>query len=256
MTELFSIVGKRVLITGGAQGLGRMIAERLLQAGAQVIITSRKPEVAEEAAEAMRRFGECIGLQANLSSAEGTVALADQIKAQQRPLHVLINNAGKTWGAPLENFPDKAWPDIMSINVQAPFTLLRELLPVLRATGTADDPARVINLGSYVGLAVERLPAYSYAASKAAIHHLTRVLAADLAESHITVNAVAPGYFSTRMTSTIDKAHMRELPKRIPLGRMGTPDDIAGACIFLSSRAGAYLTGILLPVDGGMSGCR
>ena len=256
MAELFNIAGKHALITGGAQGLGRMIAERFLQAGAQVIITSRKAEVSRQAATAMQVFGDCIGLEANLSNPEGTVALADQIKAMDRPLHVLINNAGKTWGASLESFPDKAWPDIMSINVQSPFTLVRELLPVLRATGTAEDPARVLNIGSYVGLAVERLPAYSYAASKAAIHHLTRVLAADLAASNITVNAIAPGYFSTRMTAALDKAHMEQMPQRIPLGRLGAADDIAGACVYLSSRAAAYLTGVLLPVDGGLSGCR
>lgn len=253
MSDLFGVAGKRVLITGGAQGLGNMIAQRLLRAGAQVIITSRKPDVCKEAAESLQAYGDCIGLQADLASAEGAVALADQIKALGKPLHVLVNNAGKMWGAPLESFPDKAWPDLMAINVQTPFTLTRELLPLLRASATPDDPARIINMGSLVGHVVEMRPAFPYAASKAAIHHLTRVLAAHLAPSHITVNAIAPGFFSTRMTASLD---LDEMSDRIPLGRLGSPDDIAAACIYLSSRAGAYLTGIILPVDGGMSGCR
>lgn len=203
MSDLFGVAGKRVLITGGAQGLGNMIAERLLCAGAEVIITSRKLEASQEAAMALQAHGKCIGLQADLSTADGAVALADQIKALGEPLHVLINNAGKVWGAPLESFPDKAWPDIMSINVQTPFTLTHELLPLLSASATTGDPARIINMGSLVGHVVEKRPAFSYAASKAAIHHLTRILAAHLAASKITVNAIAPGYFSTRMTASM-----------------------------------------------------
>lgn len=253
MSDLFGVVGKRVLITGGAQGLGNMMAERLLRAGAHVIITSRKREASEEAARILQVHGNCIGLQADLANAEGAVALADQIKALGEPLHVLINNAGKMWGAPLESYPDKAWPDLMAINVQTPFTLVRELLPVLRASATPEDPARIINLGSLVGHVVQMRPAFSYAASKAAVHHLTRILAAHLAASNITVNAIAPGYFSTRMTASLN---LDEMPDQIPLGRLGSPDDIAGACIYLASRAGAYLTGVILPVDGGMSGCR
>ena len=256
MSDLFDLTGKRALITGGVRGLGRMIAEEFLRRGAAVIITSRTAEVSKQAAEELQALGDCTGLIADLSSPEGAVALANEVKAQGSPLHVLINNAGKSAGGPLESFPDGSWPDLMSINVQSPFTMVRELLPLLRASGTADDPARVVNLGSFVGHAIPFRPTYSYSASKAAIHHLTKVLAAELAASHICVNAVAPGYFVTRMTSAIDKTHMDEMQDLIPLGRFGRPDDIAGACVFLCSRAGAYLSGIILPVDGGLSGCR
>lgn len=255
MSDLFNIAGKRVLITGGAQGLGHMIAEEFLRRGAHVTITSRTAEVSQQAAEALQHLGDCAGLEADLSTPEGAVALAEQIKAQGHPLHVLINNAGRSGGGPIEKLPDNSWPELMALNVQSPFTLIRELLPVLRTTATQDDPARIVNLGSFVGHAIPLRPCYSYAASKAAVHHLTKMLAAELASSHIAVNAIAPGYFSTRMTAGINKAHMDEIPGRIPLGRLGKPDDIAGTCVYLCSRAGAYMTGVILPVDGGLSGC-
>jgi NAD(P)-dependent dehydrogenase (short-subunit alcohol dehydrogenase family) len=183
--------------------------------------------------------------------------LANRFTSRESRLDILVNNAGKTWGAPIESFPDNAWQDILCINVQSPFTLVREFLPLLKASATADDPARIINIGSLTGLVAEKIQAYSYAASKAAIHHLTKVLAADLARYSITANVVAPGYFPTRMTAHIrrDEEQLQELNHRIPLERFGTPEDIAGTCIFLASRAGAYVTGVELPVDGGISGC-
>lgn len=253
MSDLFNLDGKNVLITGGAQGLGNMIAQGLLRAGAKVTITSRKLETSQMAAEELRPFGDCIGLEANLSNPEGAVALANKIKALDNPLHVLVNNAGKVFGAPIEKFPDEAWPDLMAINVQTPFTLVRELLPILKASASQDDPARVINVGSLVGHSVQPRPTYSYSSSKAAVHHLTRTLAAHLATFHITVNAIAPGFFSTRMTQNLP---LEELASKIPLGRLGRAEDVAGACVFLSSRAGAYLTGVILPIDGGVHGSR
>jgi NAD(P)-dependent dehydrogenase (short-subunit alcohol dehydrogenase family) len=257
MSALFGLEHKTALVTGGAQGMGRMIAEGLVRAGAKVYITSRKPDICESTARELSQLGTCLAIAADLNTPEAIVALTNEVKSREPRLNVLINNAGRTWGAPLESFPDKAWAPVMAVNVQGPFTLVRELLPLLRAAATAEDPARIINIGSLAGLRAERLSAYSYAASKAALHHLSRTLAAELAERHITVNCVVPGYFPTQMTAHIrkDDAETRKLLERVPLGRLGEADDIAGACIYLSSRAGRYITGAEIVLDGGMSGC-
>lgn len=259
MSDLFSVKGKVALITGGAQGLGYMIAEAMVKAGAKVYITSRKPDVCSASAEALSQFGECVALPAGLDSPEAIVDLADRFKANEEQLDILINNAGRTWGAPLETFPDKAWAPIMAVNVQGPFTLIRELLPQLKKSGAGDktNPARIINIGSLAGKLAEPLSAYSYVSSKAAIHHLSKVLAADLADDNITVNAVVPGYFPTGMTAHIreEEEKINELVERVPLSRLGSPEDIAGMCIFLCSRAGSYVTGTEMMVDGGMFGC-
>jgi short-subunit dehydrogenase len=258
MSPLFDLTGKCALVTGGAQGLGRMIAEGLLRAGATVAITSRKADICEKAAAEMAALGTCIPLPCDLSSPEAAVDLAGRYRTSVGgKLHILVNNAGKTWGAAIDSFPDKGWPGVIMVNLQAPFTLVRELLPELEAAGTADDPARVINIGSVAGKSVQRLSAYSYSASKAAIHMLSRDLAGDLAARNINVNSVLPGYFPTTMT-----AHMRDdeqvdpsLLGKIPMRRMGRSDEIAGVIVFLASRAGAYVTGAEIPVDGGIIGC-
>jgi NAD(P)-dependent dehydrogenase (short-subunit alcohol dehydrogenase family) len=257
MPALFSLDKKIALVTGGAQGMGRMIAAGLIGAGAKVYITSRKREICEATALELGRDGACVGLTADLNTPEAVAALANEMKAHESKLHILINNAGRTWGAPLESFPDKAWPGVMAVNVQGPFTLVRELLPLLSAGAAQEDPARIINIGSLAGLRAEPLSAYSYAASKAAIHHLSRVLAKDLASRDITVNSVVPGYFPTQMTAHIraEEAELAKLLERVPLGRLGEPDDIVGACVFLASRAGRYLTATEIVVDGGMAGC-
>ncbi|MFV3077126.1 SDR family oxidoreductase [Niveispirillum fermenti] len=257
--DLFSLQGRRALVTGGAQGLGRMIAEGLLRAGAQVAITSRKPDICARAADEMSVLGPCLALPADLSTPEAAQDLATRYRERADGLDILVNNAGKTWGAPLESFPDKAWPSVMAVNVQTPFKLVQQFLPELTASGAGGDPARIINIGSVAGVAIEPLQAYSYGASKAAIHQLSRQLAKDLASRNITVNAVLPGFFPTSMT-----AHLRDdeqtpkgpLQGHIPLARLGRPDDIAGMVIFLCSRAGAYVTGAEMPVDGGIIGCR
>ncbi len=257
MDSLFNLQGKSALVTGGAQGLGRMIAEGLLRAGARVAITSRKADIAQLAAQEMTSLGACIALPSDLSTADAAVDLARRFQEQLGACHILVNNAGKTWGGPIDSFPDKAWASVMAVNVQMPFTLVRELLPALGAASAEGDPARVINIGSVAGMKPEGLEAYSYSASKAAIHMLSRDLARDLAGRNITVNALIPGYFPTKMT-----AHMREgeavdpiLLDHIPLKRLGRAEDIAGAVVFLCSRAGAYVTGANIPVDGGLVGC-
>lgn len=258
MTGLFSVEGKIAVVTGGANGLGRMICEGLVEQGARVYFTSRKEADCRSAEAELSQRGWCRGIVADLSTPEAVVSFAKTFLADETSLHILINNAGRTWGAPIESFPDKAWPQIMAVNVQAPFTMVRELLPALRRAGTGEDPARIINIGSVAGAAAEKLSAYSYASSKAAIHHLSKVLAADLAGDHITVNAILPGYFPTNMTSHIreEEDKLSDLMNRVPLARLGTSQDIVGACVFLSSRAGAYVTGVNLSVDGGMIGCR
>jgi len=254
--NLFSLTGKVALVTGGARGLGKMIAAGLLEAGAKVYITSRKKEDAIAAAKELQSLGNCAALPGDAGSPDGIVELARLFRENsEQSLHILVNNAGRTWGAPFEDFPDKAWPGVMAVNVQAPFRLIQELLPELEAAGAAGDPARVINIGSIAGSGVTDLQAYSYGASKAAIHYLGSQLASELVTRNITVNTVAPGYFPTDMT-----AHLQDeaagLSKKVPMRRMGSAADIAGAIIYLSSAAGAYLTGIVLPVDGGIAGTR
>lgn len=255
MSDLFSLAGKTALVTGGANGLGNMIATGLADAGARVLLTGRKAEDAERAAADIGRGA--IGFAADLATAEGCTDLARRVGTATGRLDILINNAGRSWGAPLASFPDKAWGSILAVNIQTPFTLVRDLLPLLQAAGSADDPARVINIGSIAGKVVEPISAFSYSASKAAIHHLARVVAAELAPT-ISVNTIIPGYFPTHMTDHMrdDNTVMAELMTRVPLQRMGRSDDIVGACVFMASRASAYMTGAELVIDGGMAGCR
>lgn len=255
MDTLFSLSGKTALVTGGARGLGRMIAEGLLSAGANVYITSRNAHDCTTAAEQMGSA--CVALPGDAGSPDGIAALGAAFRrSHAKTLNILVNNAGKTWGAPIESFPDKAWAAVMAVNVQAPFRMAQEFLSELAASAKAGDPSRVINIGSIAGIRTTDLNAYSYAASKAAITHLSRQMARDLADRNIAVNTVQPGYFPTSMT-----AHLRDTPDaklegQIPMKRLGNTSDIAGAIIFLASRAGAYITGSSISVDGGIHGCR
>jgi len=256
---LFGLAGKQALVTGGAHGLGRMIAEGLLRAGAAVAITARKEAACAEAAAQMSAIGPCTAFAADLSDPAAIADLGVRFRARHDRLDIVVNNAGRTWAAPIETFPDKGWTSVMAVNVHAPFRLVQEFLPELTAAATPRSPSRIINIGSIAGKVVEPLQAYSYGASKAAIHHLTRQLAADLAARAITVNTIAPGYFPTSMTAHLqgeEGVPAGALEGHIPLGRFGSREDIEGAILFLCARAGAYITGTELVVDGGISGCR
>src|ERR1035438_8359686 len=253
MMDLFDLSGKSAVVTGGTRGIGLMIARGLLQAGARVYISSRKPEACAAAEQELRQYGTVAAIPADVSTEAECLRLAGQIGEREQALHVLVNNAGATWGAPLAEFPAAAWDKVVDLNLKSPFFLTRALLPLLEAAGTHEDPARVINIGSIDGLRVPALPTYSYSASKAGLHHLTRVLARDLGPRHITVNAVAPGPFESRMMAATLESFGDEIAAAAPLGRIGRPDDMAGAAVYLSSRAGAYVTGAVIPVDGGLA---
>ena len=248
---LFDLTGKRALVTGGSRGIGLMMARGLLQAGASVVISSRKAEACAEAREHLSEFGDVRAIPADLSRHDECTRLADLVAADG--LHILVNNAGATWGEPLETFPDSAWDRVIDLNLKSPFWLVQALLPALRRAGTPDDPARVVNVGSIDGIHVSRLPVYSYASSKAALHQLTRVLARELGPQHVTVNAVAPGPFPSKMMAATLDAFGDAIAASSPLGRIGRDDDMAGIAVFLASRAGAYLTGTVIPVDGGIA---
>ncbi|HVN51088.1 MAG TPA: SDR family oxidoreductase [Acidimicrobiales bacterium] len=253
MSDLFSIEGKTALVTGGSRGIGLMIARGFVEAGAKVYISSRKAEVCEEVAAELSEIGPCTPLPADLSSFEECERLAREIVAREPRLHILVNNAGATWGAPLAEFPDAAWDRVLDLNVKGVFHLTRALVPTLAAAAEPGDPARVINIGSIDGLHAPDLETYSYSASKAAVHHLTRVLAKRLARERITVNAIAPGPFESKMMAATLEAFGDAIAAANPMRRIGEPEDMAGAAIYLSSRAGAYVTGAVIPVDGGMS---
>lgn len=249
MSGLFDVTGKVALVTGGTSGIGFMIAQGLKEAGATVYVSSRK---AEACAAAESEIG-VVGIPADLSSEDECLRLASEITSREQRLDILVNNAGATWGAPLEEFPAAAWDKVFDLNVKSPFFLTRAFLPLLEAGATDDDPSRVINIGSIDGIRVPELPNYSYSASKAAVHHLTHVLARDLGPRRITVNAVAPGPFPSKMMKATLEAAGDDIAATSPLGRIGRPSDMAGVALFLASRAGSYVTGAIIPVDGGIS---
>lgn len=251
--NLFDLTGKAAVVTGGTRGIGLMIARGLLQAGARVYISSRKADGCAEAEAELSTYGQVKAIQADLSTEAECLRLASEVGEREQELHVLVNNAGATWGAPLAEFPASAWDKVIDINLKSPFFLTRAFLPMLEAAGTLDDPARVINIGSIDGLHVPSLPTYSYSASKAGLHHLTRVLARELGPRHITVNAVAPGPFESKMMAATLSAFRGVIEDAAPLRRIGRPDDMAGVAVFLASRAGSYVTGAVIPVDGGIA---
>ena len=257
---LFSLRGKAALITGGSRGIGRMIAEGFIGAGATVYICARKREACDATAAELAAHagaqGDCRSLPADITTVEGRASLVESLGEQTEQLDILVNNAGANWGAPYEDYPVEGFQKVLDLNVSALFFLTRDLAPMLEKSGQDSDPARVINIGSIDGIIVPTilpLPTFAYSASKAAVHHLTRTLAVELAPRRITVNAVAPGYFESKMTRQVLNDHRSAIEEACPLGRIGQPEEMAGVAIYLASRAGAYTNGAVIPVDGGAS---
>lgn len=261
MQGLFSVKDKVVIVTGGSRGIGEMIAAGFVANGARVYISSRKADACEATAQRLidTYGGECIAIPADLSTMEGIQTFSDAFKAREQRLDVLINNAGVAWGAPLEEFPEKGWDKVMDTNVKGPFFLIQAMLPLLESAGDHENPSRVINVGSIDGIKTPVFDNFSYGPSKAAIHHMTRVMAAHLIKRHIIVNGIAPGPFPTWMLSTgvggggdTEKTDWDAVGRGNPRGRVGTAEDIAGLAIFLASRASGFTVGEIVKCDGGV----
>jgi NAD(P)-dependent dehydrogenase (short-subunit alcohol dehydrogenase family) len=252
MGGLFDVSGKVVLVTGGSRGIGEMIARGFVDAGAMVYISSRNADACATLAEELSRTGVCVALPSDLSHEEECRRLAEELARREDHLDVLVNNAGATWGAPMAEYDERAFERVLALNVKAVFHLTKFLRPMLEVAGTPDEPARVINIGSIDGLRAPHMETYAYSASKAAVHQLTRHLARFLAP-RVTVNAIAPGPFESKMMHATLEAFGEQIAAGAPLKRIGRPSDMAGAAIFLASPAASYVTGTVLPVDGGIA---
>jgi len=253
-TQLFSLKGRSALITGGSRGIGRMIAEGFLAQGARVYISARKAAACDQTAKELSAFGPCVSLPADVSTLEGAQALVDAYAKHESSLDILVNNAGAAWGAPYDEFPESGWDKVVDLNLKTPFFLTKALTPMLKKAAT-DHLAKVINIASIDGISVNPQETYSYAASKAGLIQLTRRMALRLAQERIVVSAIAPGAFASDMNK-LARDHGDEVKERIPAGRIGAPEDMAGAAIYLASRAGDYVMGSTLVVDGGVTHAR
>jgi len=254
VSTLFSLAGRVALVTGGSRGIGRMIAEGFLQAGATVYVSSRKQSVCDQVADELSVIGPCRSLPADVSTADGRKALVQALESRETRLNILVNNAGTSWGEPYETFPETGFEKVLALNLTAPFFLTRDLTPMLTKGADSNDPSRVINIGSMDGIHVPQViktGTFSYSASKAGVHHLTRTLAVELGPRHVTVNAIAPGFFESKMTREVLEQHGAAIAASCPLNRIGHPEEMAGIAIYLASRAGAYTNGTVIPVDGG-----
>ncbi|MBT2321728.1 SDR family oxidoreductase [Variovorax paradoxus] len=253
-SRLFSLEGRSALITGGSRGIGRMIAEGFLAQGARVYISARKAAACDQTARELSAFGHCVSLPADVSTLEGAHSLVDAYSKHEDTLDILVNNAGAAWGAPYEEFPESGWDKVVDLNLKTPFFLTQALTPMLRKAAT-DHLAKVINIASIDGISVNPQETYSYAASKAGLIQLTRRMALRLAQERIVVSAIAPGAFASDMNK-VARDHGDEIKGRIPAGRIGEPEDMAAAAIYLASRAGDYVMGSTLVVDGGVTHAR
>jgi 2-deoxy-D-gluconate 3-dehydrogenase len=252
MKSLFDLEGKVAVVTGGSRGIGAMIARGFLENGVKTYITSRKAAELEATSREFSEIGDCVAIQSDLSTLDGVQAFAAAVTDAEGSIDILVNNAGATWGAPLDEYPESGWDKVMDLNVKSVFFLTQQLLPALRAGACPEDPARVINIASINGLNNPGMPIYAYSSSKAALIHLTRHLASDLSAENINVNGIAPGFFPSKMTAGLLSEQEQTMLKRIPRRRLGEPEDIAGAAIFLCSRASAWVVGQTIVVDGGM----
>ncbi len=250
-TQLFSLQGRTALITGGSRGIGRMIAEGFLAQGAKVYISARKAEACDQTARELSALGTCISLPADVSTVAGAEGLAAEFGKREGQLDILVNNAGAAWGADFDEFPESGWDKVVNLNMKTPFFLTKALKPLLAKAATADQPSKVINIASIDGIAVNPLETYSYAASKAGLIHLTKRMATHLIKHHIVTSAIAPGAFASEMNRAA-RDEQEKVAARIPARRIGSDEDMAGAAIFLASRAGDYVLGHTLVVDGGV----
>jgi NAD(P)-dependent dehydrogenase (short-subunit alcohol dehydrogenase family) len=251
MENLFNLNGKIALVTGGSRGIGAMIAEGFVRNGVKTYISSRKSDPCDKKAKELSKYGECISIPADLTDMNEMDKLVTKIKDKETKLNILVNNAGAAWGASFDDFPEIGWDKVMDTNVKSVFFLTQKLVDILETSASTSDPSRIINIGSIDGLGIPRAETYSYPASKAAVHQLTKVLANRLANRNINVNAIAPGPFESNMMAHTLEEHGEQIKSSVPRGRIGVPEDMAGASIFLSSKASSYITGSIIPVDGG-----
>lgn len=252
--ELFGVAGKSVLVTGGSRGIGRAIAEAFVKSGARVYICSRDEDACNKTAAELSQFGTCVALPCNIASSEDRQRLVERLKTHESSLDVLINNAGALWAAPLAEYPESGWDKVFELNVKGCFFLIKELVPMLAAAASADAPSRIINVGSIDAFHIPHHETYAYTSSKAALHQLTRHLASQLASNFITANIIAPGMFPSKMmAATLERKGLEATVEPVPLKRLTSDADMAGTAIYLASRAGSYLTGAVVPVDGGLA---
>ncbi len=254
-SDRFSVAGRTVLVTGGSRGIGLMMARGFAAAGARVAISARKADACHAAAAELQQIGDCVALPADVATDEGQAQLVAALRERELRVDVLVNNAGAAWGAPIDTHPLEAFDKTWAVNVKAAFGLAQKLLPELRAAATPERPSRIVNIGSVDGIRVPWLDNFSYSASKSALHMLTRHMAARLAADHVTVNAIAPGPFRSKMMDAVldDPATADEVLRRVPLGRLGEPRDVAGLALFLAGPSAAWITGAVIPLDGGIA---